>query len=148
MPNPQTIARFLALHSSLIALAIFAIAFALSAILTLYATFPILWRDPLALADAFPTLANHPALIPTLFRGEWVKCPDIPWDFIPVWMLITTPPVALALAALGVLAVAWLCAARWRDALANPDARFGLLALACPSPPSSPSRPTSTTTGG
>ena len=108
-----------------------AAAFALTAVLTLYATFPILWGAPLALADAFPTLANHPAHIPTLFRGEWVKYPNIPWDFIPVWMLITTPPVALILAALGVLAIAWLCAARWRDALANTDARFGLLALAC-----------------
>ena len=42
-----------------------AAAFALAGVLTLYATFPLLWDDPLALADAFPALANHPAQIPT-----------------------------------------------------------------------------------
>ena len=108
-----------------------AAAFALAAILAFYAAFPLAWRDPLALADALPTLARHPAHISTLFQGARVQWPSLPWNFIPTWMLITTPAVSLALAALGALSLARLCAADWREALANSAARFGLLAAAC-----------------
>ena len=108
-----------------------AAAFSFAAILTLYATLPVLWRAPLDFIDAFPTLARHPSHLPTLFRGEWVSWPDIPWDYIPAWILITTPPAFLALFALGAAVAVWLCAVRWRDALRNSDVRFGLLALAC-----------------
>jgi len=97
----------------------------------LYAAWPLLWRDPSELLDALGTLYRHPSIIPTLFRGEWVRWPSLPWDFIPTWILITTPPVALALAALGTAHLARLCAADWRGALANSTARFGLLAVAC-----------------
>jgi len=98
---------------------------------TLYAAWPLLWRDPLNFAEAFAVLSNHPTLAPMLFRGEWVVWPNIPWDYIPTWILITTPPVALVLAALGMAYLARLCAARRRDALADPTARFGLLAVSC-----------------
>ena len=106
-------------------------AFSLAACLALYATFPVLWKDPLALADGLWTLGAYPLHWATLFRGAWVQWPNIPWDFIPTWALITTPPVALALAALGIAAAARLCAADWRGMFANSDARFALLAAAC-----------------
>ena len=108
-----------------------AAAFIAASATTLYATWPILWRDPTELINALQTLSSHPSVIPTLFRGELVKWPNIPWDYIPTWMLITTPPVALILAALGIAAVARLCAADWRGMFANSDARFGLFAAAC-----------------
>ena len=108
-----------------------AAAFSLAAVLTLYASWPILWDYPLALAEGFRTLSAHPYLGGTWFRGAWVQWPNIPWDYIPSWMLVTTPPVALALAALGAAGVARLCVARWREAPFNSDARFGLLAAAC-----------------
>ena len=98
---------------------------------TLYAAWPSMWRDPLGITDALGALSGHPMRNPTMFRGELVRWPNLPWDFIPTWMLITTPPVALALAALGIGYVARLCAADWRGALANSTARFGLLAAAC-----------------
>ena len=97
----------------------------------LYAAFPLLWRDPSELMDAFRILSAHPVINQTLFRGELVAWPNLPWDYIPVWMLITAPPIALALAALGIAAVVRLCAARPRDTLVDSTARFGLLALAC-----------------
>ena len=108
-----------------------AAAFCLAAALALYAAFPFLWGNPVKLIAAFPTLARHPDRLATLFRGEWVQWPNIPWSFIPAWTLVTTPPIALALAALGIAAVAYLCAADWRGMFANAAARFGLLALAC-----------------
>ena len=100
-------------------------------IATLYAAWPLLWRDPLNLTEAFGTLSQHPFHKATLFRGEAVQFPNLPWDYIPTWILITTPPVALLLSALGIGSLALLCAVRWRGALANSTARFGLLALAC-----------------
>ena len=108
-----------------------AAAFALAAALAIYVAFPFFWDNPLKLIDAFPTLARHPNHIATLFRGAWVQWPNIPWSFIPAWTLVTTPPIALALAALGTLGVARLCAARRRDMFANSAARFGLLIVAC-----------------
>ena len=98
---------------------------------TFYAALPALWRDPLGIAGAFGLLAEHPNIVGTLFRGEIVRHPNIPWDYIPTWILITTPPAALILAAVGIAHVARICAADWRDALANSTARFGLLTVAC-----------------
>ena len=108
-----------------------AAAFAGAFIALFYAAWPLLWRDPLALADAFQVMSRHTTHIETLFRGELVKYPNIPWDFAPTWALITTPPAALILIALGIAAVVRLCAARPRDTLANTPARFGLLMVVC-----------------
>ena len=98
---------------------------------TLYAAWPSLWRNPPFILEALDALSIHHKHWPTLFRGEVIQWPNIPWDFVPTWILITTPPVALALAALGIVYVARLCAADWRAALADPTARFGLLTAAC-----------------
>ena len=110
-------------------------AFSATCAATLYAARPALWRDPLEIIETFATMARHPEPAVTLFRGEPVLWPTIPWDFIPTWMLITTPPIAFALAAVGIVYAARLCAADWRGALANSTARFGLLAVACLIPP-------------
>ena len=106
-------------------------AFAAAAALTLYATFPTLWSDPLALVEGLRTLSQHPVIVPTLFQGEYVRGPNAPAHYIPTWALITTPPMALALAAVGAGRVVHSAAARWRAALANGEARFGLFLIAC-----------------
>ena len=106
-------------------------AFSITFAATLYATMPSLWRDPQGVIDGFRTLARHPSPVPTLFRGELVAWPNLPWDYVPTWILITTPPVALALAAVGIVHLARPRAAGWRGALADPTARFGLLAVFC-----------------
>ena len=97
----------------------------------LYSARPILWGNPLELINEFRILSAHPHITANLFRGEWVWSRDLPWDYIPVWMLITAPPVALILAALGIAAAARLCASDWRGMFANSTARFGLLSAAC-----------------
>ena len=108
-----------------------AAAFSVASATALYAAWPLLWRDPLELADTLSTMARHPKPIPSLFRGDWISWPNAPWDYLPTWALITTPPAALILAALGTGFVVYLCAANRRGMLANSTARFGLLALAC-----------------
>ena len=122
---PQTAAS--AIRRALANAGAFVAAFAIA----LYASWPLLWREPLGILEGLATLSQHPTHNASLFRGELVRWPNIPWEYIPTWALITTPPVALALAALGTAYLARLCAADWRGALANSPARFGLLAAAC-----------------
>ena len=106
-------------------------AFSLAAVLTLYATLPLLWGEPLALTKAVTVLSQHPNLVPELFMGEYVVWPNLPLHYLPTWMAITTPPIALALALVGAASALYAGAARWRSALANSPERFGLLLAGC-----------------
>ena len=107
-------------------------AFAAAALLTLYATWPLLWNDPLALAESLSAFSRFTyAEAATLFQGTQVRWPNIPPSFIPVWIAVTTPPFALALALAGAALALWTGARRWRDALANTPTRFALLLVGC-----------------
>ncbi len=108
-----------------------AAAFVLAAAGTRYAVAPWLWSDPLAVVDAFETLARHPTHLGTLFQGEIVRWPSIPPHYLPTWMAITTPPAALLPALAGAAAVVRRGAARPRDVLRNTGLRFEWLLLAC-----------------
>ena len=111
--------------------ALCAAAFAVAAPLTLYATYPIMWVEgPLALLSAFRTLNDHPVQIFVLFQGEIIHNSALPPHYLPTWMAITTPPLTLALAALGILATLWAAARRPADAFGNSETRFRLMLAA------------------
>ena len=109
-------------------------AFALGGILTYHASLPVLWTDPLGrFAGLFSTLGDHPSVTLNLFQGEWLYSTDgPPFDYVPVWVGITTPPAVLLLALAGAVALAWRATQRPRDALRNGPLRFGLLLIALP----------------
>ena len=112
--------------------ALSAAAFALAAIPIALLAMPLLLGEPLAFFDGFGELSRHPTiLISQLFMGEIVDSGDNPRFYTHVWMAITTPPIALALAVLGVGAVLWSGARRPLEALANSELRFRLLLAAC-----------------
>ena len=106
--------------------------FAAASALTLYATWPYLWDDPVGrLAMAFRYMSYHETEAFDLFRGAVLPNEERPPDYIPTWLAITTPPFTLLLGAFGGLAV-WRGAARRRGAaLRNTSTRFDLLLLAC-----------------
>ena len=108
--------------------------FALAAVLTYYGSLPVLWTDPVGrFADLVRTLSAHPHGAFNLFRGEWLYSRDgPPWDYVPVWVGITTPPATLLLALVGAVALAWRGLRRPRDLLRNGPLRFGLLLAALP----------------
>ena len=106
-------------------------AFSLSAALALYATWHILWDDPLAFLDGLRVLSNHPNPVIQLFRGELIPNYDLPPYFAPFWIAITTPPITLALAAVGIGAAAWAALRDPSAALGNSETRFRLLLVAC-----------------
>ena len=108
--------------------------FALAAILTYYGTLPVLWTDPPGrFAEALEVLGSRPSPGFNLFRGEWLYSRDgPPFDYVPVWVGITTPPATLLLALAGAVALAWRGRQRPRDLLRNGPLRFGMLLIALP----------------
>ena len=109
-------------------------AFALTAMLTFYASLPVLWTDPIGrFTEMAGVLGSHPLIAHNLFRGEWLYSADgPPFDYLPVWVGITTPPAVLLLAGAGAVALAWRGLRRPRDILRNGPLRFGLLLAALP----------------
>ena len=106
-------------------------AFALAALLALYATWPWLWPDPLSrLAEGFALAATNILQGRVPFRGESIYIISPPWDYLPVWMAITTPPATLLLALAGAVTALYGAAARPVQALRNGPRRFALLLLA------------------
>lgn len=53
---------------------------------------PYLWESPVRnFLHAFEVMSRYPQLIEVLYRGEFVLSSELPWHYIPEWMLITIP---------------------------------------------------------
>ncbi len=106
--------------------------FATATLVTLYLTWPWLWGDPIGrFAEAFMRMPKYPNAITMVFRGELISSIEPPWDYLPTWFAITTPPVTLLLGALGIFALAYHAAIAPRGVIRNTDLRFGLLLVGC-----------------
>jgi len=82
---------------------------------TLFATWPWAHVRPLrGLAEATALAIRFPRPTPVLFEGRIASSDALPWYYLPKMLAITTPPVLLALAGLGV----WLAL---RDARGGHD---------------------------
>ena len=105
--------------------------FAAATLLTIYASHPYYWENPLRYFDSFGELSRHPARLENLFQGRIIRPDAMPADYIPVWFGITAPPAALLLGAAGIAAIlwqAWRAPGRiWRRG----ELRFRLLLLTC-----------------
>lgn len=55
---------------------------------------PILWHAPFTeFYNAFVRMSDYPSKLPVFYRGNYMAPKDIPWHYLPTWMLITTPIV-------------------------------------------------------
>ena len=105
-------------------------AFMLAVALTYYATLPLLWTDPGRFLDVLRLGSSHPNLSQNLFRGEWLQSRNgPPFEYIPVWIGITTPPIVLLLAVIGVGGLCWRAARRPRDIWRATRLRFTIMLL-------------------
>ena len=53
---------------------------------------PTLWTNPLGnLIEAYKWMSSHPWEGQVLYFGSLTKGSDLPWHYIPVWLLMTTP---------------------------------------------------------
>ena len=106
--------------------------FALAAMFALYATLPYLWANPIErTVEMFVTLSQHPIAFPILFQGELIMGNDLPPHYIPTWVAITTPPVALLLGVAGIIAPIRRGWASPRDILRHGNLKFGFLLIGC-----------------
>jgi hypothetical protein len=64
---------------------------------------PILWKNPLGqFIQALRTMSRFPWNWPVLYMGRYLASSSLPWHYIPVWMLITTPLLYSTLFFIGV----------------------------------------------
>ena len=107
-------------------------AFAAASALTVYALLPYLWGDPVhRLAEILSIIAAFPEEMTQFFRGRYVSSLALPPEYVPVWFVVTTPPLALALGGLGLADV--VCRGlRAPDRLLRcTSLRFRCLLIAC-----------------
>ncbi|MGB8212212.1 MAG: phospholipid carrier-dependent glycosyltransferase [Anaerolineales bacterium] len=65
---------------------------------------PILWHDPIhEFINAYVHMSHYPWYHTILYRGQFIKASNIPWHYIPTWILITTPLLQLGGFVLGIL---------------------------------------------
>ena len=107
-------------------------AFALASALTVFASLPYLWGNPVRRAVKWWAISSdHPTTPLELFRGTAYRSADFPAEYLPVWLSITSPPFALLLGALGAAAILAWAVRGPRKALRSESLRFGALALGC-----------------
>lgn len=71
------------------------------------AFWPLLWSAPLThLLEAIAQSARFPWDQPVLYLGAFQPATALPWHYVPIWILVTTPLPYLALAAIGIVATA------------------------------------------
>lgn len=108
------------------------VAFVSACVITAYALLPYLWADPVRRAVEWAaTLSDHPFIWPQLFRGTVYLSTDVPPDYIPVWVSISTPPFALLAGLAGAAAILISGCGSPRRALRNTRLRFALLLVGC-----------------
>jgi hypothetical protein len=53
---------------------------------------PYLWENPVRnFINAFGVMNRFPITYNVLYLGTFIKSTEVPWHYIPVWILITTP---------------------------------------------------------
>ena len=107
--------------------------FVLAVVLTVYGSLPYLWGGPVVRFIEWVTLgASHPQNDYQLFRGELTISRYIhPPEYVPVWILISTPPVILVLGIAGVSVLFLRGLFRPLDVVRDARLRFGVLLVFC-----------------
>jgi TM2 domain-containing membrane protein YozV len=76
------------LHKRLLPLFIYLISFSFFMVLF----WPYLWENPVRnFLDSFMKMNRFPISYYVLYWGKFIKSTEVPWHYIPVWILITTP---------------------------------------------------------
>ncbi len=102
------------------------------AVLTLYVSWPWLWSDPVGhFIESFTRMSRYPHEVTELFRGKPVSSTNLPFNYVPTWILITTPPVTFLLGITGMISIFGRGLIHLGDIIRNTPLRFGFLLLAC-----------------
>lgn len=84
---------------------LFCLGTGLSSLLFYMAFTPILWRHPIdGLRGVIETFSSYTSYAQSIFyMGDYPMTDQLPWHYLPVWILATTPVIILLLTAAGVL---------------------------------------------
>ena len=67
---------------------------------------PILWHDPLTqLWQALEQMSRFPWPGEVLYLGKDISASNLPWHYIPVWMLVTIPIAYIVLCCIGMVSL-------------------------------------------
>ena len=106
-------------------------AFFAAVLATTYIVHPYYWENPLRFVEGVRVMSQYPTIVDNLFMGKIYTSDAVPWNYIPVWFAITSPPVALSMGAVGAAAVCCQGIARPLAALRDREIRFRILLLGC-----------------
>ena len=82
-----------------------ALCFLAVTLVTLYTTWPFLWKNPFEnFAFAFKNMSKFRWDGSVLFNGQFIKATELNWNYIPVWFSITTPVLYIIIGLWGLLA--------------------------------------------
>ena len=74
------------------------IAYGLVVALVLPVVWPVLQIDPIGIVkNAVLGSTSNPYINPNLFRGKMIPASALPWDYMPMWILMTTPMIVSGL---------------------------------------------------
>ena len=104
-------------------------AYGVGVVLLLPLVWPVLLVDPIGIiVGAVVGSASNPYTKTDLFRGMQIPAADLPWDYVPTWIAITTPWVITALFVVGCARLARAGVRKPRDFLLG-DRQNDTLAL-------------------
>lgn len=79
-------------------------------IICVIAFWPVLWEGPIHhFLKAFEEMRKFSWDESVLYRGNYIKATQLPWHYLPVWILITTPIPYLGLFVIGILFILYMC---------------------------------------
>ena len=68
----------------------------------LYLFWPFLWANPISnLLETFFTFSNYDWGLKVFYLGNYLTADNLPWHYIPVWIIITTPITYLIFFSIG-----------------------------------------------
>jgi hypothetical protein len=78
-----------------------AILFAYISILSVYLFWPLLWLDPLHPVEALRFWGGHFNSVKIMYLGHYIGADHVPWHYMPLHLLATTPVIAIIFGILG-----------------------------------------------
>ncbi len=108
------------------------VTFLVVAFITLYATWPFLWPEPIEnLIEVFDNMRKFRWNGNVLLNGEMFKADALPWYYLPEWFAITTPILFLVLGMVGGSLVLFGLIRKPTHYIKNTPLRNNLAYLAC-----------------
>jgi hypothetical protein len=81
-------------------------AYFICVVLLVFCFWPWLWTDPFShFIEAFRNMAKFRWINWVLYNGHYYPSTNLPWHYLPIWIVVTTPVAYIVLGVLGVIAI-------------------------------------------